>query len=170
MWKEGMRHLVIIGTDNTQRWLYAWVDTYEVDWTGEWDWAEVNPSTLASVLDGSVDTLKVKAGDVVSFWARSSHVPHGLVLSDMGDFEDAQSAFEYFFDTLAIGDFEWEVTIEQRFVDLYTHAGWSADPGYGGHFFTGLVRDNSAGLRLYFTDLLWGPYAMNGVLEVEGNN
>jgi len=171
MWKEGDRQLVIVGTDNSQRWLYTWMNTYVVDWSGEWDWAEVTPFSRGDLINGTVDVLKVKVGDVVSFWASSMVVPHGLVLSDRNnEYDAAEDAFNAFFHVLETGDFEWEETIEQRFVDVFEHPGWSADPGYGGHFFTGLVQDNSAGTQIYFTDLLWGPYAMNGVLEVEGDN
>jgi len=169
-WQAGTRQLVILASDNTQRWLYTWITTMEIDWSGEWDWQELSPASAESVVDGTVATIQVKPGDVVSFWSSSGIVPHGLVLSDYnGGWATAAEAIDFFFDPInATGT--WMLTEEDRFLNFYGHPGWASEPSYGGHFYSAAVRDNAAGTNLFFTDLIWGPYAMNGVLEVVGEN
>jgi len=163
------RHLSILATDNSQRWLYAWTDVFENVFNPAWVWVEVTPSSLSSVEDGSVYNIPVKVGDVVSFWSISTSVPHGLVLSDKNTSDSAASSVDAFFQVLSDTTVLQE-TEDERWVNVYGHPGWSVGPAYGGSYFTGVVNDNAAGTQLFFSDLVWGPYAMNGALVIAADN
>jgi len=168
------RHIHIVATDNSNRWVW-WSDMMPFSTMSKPSvammnmWMPLMPATSASVLDGTVGTIQVKVGDLVSFYVSSPVVAHGLVLSDKGsNYATSSEAVQAFFSTLYTPASPMVTTpASGLFAGLYGHSGWaSASPMYSGYLFAGVVRDNVVGTRMYFSDLVFGPYAMNGVLEL----
>jgi len=142
---------VFWATDSNQRWLYTATDSLTVPEGAQW--TALTPSLAIDVLAGTVATVAVNVGDVVTFGVNSGIVPHGLVLSDTT-----------FFTAAYPGVTTWSE--DDLFIPLYGVPGQATAPVYNGQLFVGVVNDAGLASSVSVSDSVWGPYAMNVVLQV----